>query len=131
MQLVQDEIVGILERCGFLAEVGPEVEHEFYNFDALNIPPSHPSRQMQDTFYVKDQEKVVLRNLSLLTAKPTVYIANVKEDGFEGNPHLDAVRRHSPDCRDSKPGIGACEGVLVTQEQANTPIIPVSTRQQP
>jgi GTP-binding protein YchF len=42
-----------------------------------------------------EEEKVVLRNLSLLTAKPAVYIANVKEDGFEGNPHLDAVRRHA------------------------------------
>ena len=42
-----------------------------------------------------DEEKTVLRNLSLLTAKPAVYVANVKEDGFEANRHLEAVKRHA------------------------------------
>jgi GTP-binding protein YchF len=42
-----------------------------------------------------DEEKTVLRNLSLLTAKPAVYVANVKEDGFGANPHLEAVKRHA------------------------------------
>jgi len=41
------------------------------------------------------EEKAVLRTLSLLTAKPTLYVANVREDGFENNPHLEAVRRHA------------------------------------
>src|SRR5918998_6052177 len=42
-----------------------------------------------------DEEKTVLRNLALLTAKPAVYVANVKEDGFGANPHLEAVKRHA------------------------------------
>ncbi|MFO1301737.1 MAG: redox-regulated ATPase YchF [Burkholderiaceae bacterium] len=42
-----------------------------------------------------DEEKAVLGPLCLITAKPTMYVANVREDGFEGNPHLDAVRRHA------------------------------------
>jgi GTP-binding protein YchF len=42
-----------------------------------------------------DEEKAVLRPLCLITAKPTMYVANVREDGFENNPHLDAVRRHA------------------------------------
>jgi GTP-binding protein YchF len=42
-----------------------------------------------------DDERTILRNLSLLTAKPTLYAANVKEDGFENNPHLAAVQRHA------------------------------------
>ncbi|GMV02234.1 MAG: ribosome-binding ATPase YchF [Burkholderiales bacterium] len=42
-----------------------------------------------------DEEKAVLAPLCLITAKPTMYVANVREDGFEGNPHLDAVRRHA------------------------------------
>ena len=42
-----------------------------------------------------DEEKAVLRPLCLITAKPTMYVANVKEDGFENNPHLDAVRAHA------------------------------------
>jgi phenylalanyl-tRNA synthetase alpha chain len=59
---VQEELVAILEKCGFVPELGPEIEHEFFNFDALNIPPSHPSRAMQDTFYIKgSDEKIVLR----------------------------------------------------------------------
>ena len=44
---------------------------------------------------LSNEEKVVLRTLSLLTAKPTLYVANVREDGFQGNPHLEAVRRHA------------------------------------
>jgi ribosome-binding ATPase len=42
-----------------------------------------------------EEEKTVLRNLSLLTAKPTLYVANVREDGFRDNPHLAAVLRHA------------------------------------
>ena len=42
-----------------------------------------------------DEEKAVLRTLSLLTAKPTLYVANVREDGFHDNPHLAAVLRHA------------------------------------
>ncbi len=42
-----------------------------------------------------DEEKAVLKPLCLITAKPTMYVANVREDGFQGNPHLDAVRRHA------------------------------------
>ncbi len=62
VQMVQDELVGILERCGFLPELGPEIEHEFFNFDALNVLPNHPSRSLQDTFYIKDRaEKILLR----------------------------------------------------------------------
>ncbi len=61
VQMVQDELVSILEKCGFLVEMGPEVEHEFYNFDALNFPPNHPARAMQDTFFVKGSDHVVMR----------------------------------------------------------------------
>ncbi|HWS75121.1 MAG TPA: redox-regulated ATPase YchF, partial [Quisquiliibacterium sp.] len=42
-----------------------------------------------------EEEKVLLRPLCLITAKPTMYVANVREGGFEGNPHLDAVKKHA------------------------------------
>ena len=61
VQIAMDELVSILGSCGFVTEVGPEVEHEYYNFDALNIPANHPARALQDTFYIKDREGVVLR----------------------------------------------------------------------
>ncbi len=56
---VMEEIVGIFERMGFEIAEGPEVELDYYNFEALNIPRDHPARDMQDTFYISDD--VVLR----------------------------------------------------------------------
>ncbi|MBT5305685.1 MAG: phenylalanine--tRNA ligase subunit alpha, partial [Candidatus Scalindua sp.] len=47
-----DEIKGIFKTLCFDIEYGPEVEHEYYNFDALNIPADHPSREDFDTFYL-------------------------------------------------------------------------------
>jgi len=56
---VMEEVVGIFEKMGFQVEEGPEVELDYYNFEALNIPPDHPARDMQDTFYISDD--IVLR----------------------------------------------------------------------
>ena len=53
------EIVEIFQSLGFSVAEGPEVELDYYNFEALNIPKDHPARDMQDTFYVTDD--VVLR----------------------------------------------------------------------
>ncbi len=51
---IQSEIEDLFESMGFVVLDGPEVETEYYNFDALNIPPDHPARDMQDTFWMKD-----------------------------------------------------------------------------
>jgi phenylalanyl-tRNA synthetase alpha chain len=51
---VQREIEDLFVSMGFAVMDGPEVEQEYYNFDALNIPPDHPARDMQDTFWLKD-----------------------------------------------------------------------------
>ncbi len=58
------EINSIFSEMGFAFADGPEIETEYYNFDALNVPPDHPARDMQDTFFVKTgspKEKKVLR----------------------------------------------------------------------
>ncbi|WP_321531636.1 phenylalanine--tRNA ligase subunit alpha [uncultured Desulfuromonas sp.] len=57
--LVVEELVEIFSSLGFCVAEGPEVEQDFYNFEALNIPKDHPARDMQDTFYINDD--VVLR----------------------------------------------------------------------
>lgn len=57
--LVTEEIVSIFAALGFAVAEGPEVEHDFYNFEALNFPKDHPARDMQDTFFVG--ENVLLR----------------------------------------------------------------------
>jgi phenylalanyl-tRNA synthetase alpha chain len=49
---VHDEIVDVFTGMGFAVAEGPEVESDYYNFEALNIPKDHPARDMQDTFYV-------------------------------------------------------------------------------
>lgn len=56
---VMDQIIQIFERMGFAIAFGPEIELDYYNFEALNIPKDHPARDMQDTFYIS--EEVVLR----------------------------------------------------------------------
>ena len=56
---VFQEICEIFRRMGFKVVEGPEVELDYYNFEALNIPADHPARDMQDTFYVSDN--VLLR----------------------------------------------------------------------
>ncbi|MEK6725523.1 MAG: phenylalanine--tRNA ligase subunit alpha [Deltaproteobacteria bacterium] len=56
---VMDEVIGIFTRIGFSVADGPEIETDYYNFEALNIPKDHPARDMQDTFYIS--EDIVLR----------------------------------------------------------------------
>jgi phenylalanyl-tRNA synthetase alpha chain len=56
---VNEEIIAIFERLGFEVSEGPEVELDYYNFEALNFPKDHPARDMQDTFYFSPN--VVLR----------------------------------------------------------------------
>ena len=50
------EIVTVFERMGYSVGLGPEVETDFYNFEALNFPPNHPARDTQDTLVVAEQE---------------------------------------------------------------------------
>ena len=60
LTLVQRELEDIFIGMGFSIEEGPEVELDYYNFQALNIPENHPARDTQDTFYITD--KVLLRS---------------------------------------------------------------------
>ncbi len=59
INMVTAEICEVLEGLGFEVACGPEIETDYYNFEALNMPPEHPARDMQDTLYIKDA--VVLR----------------------------------------------------------------------
>ena len=61
---VVDEIISIFSDMGFSVAEGPDIEDDFHNFAALNIPPEHPARQMHDTFYLsppEDGDRLVLR----------------------------------------------------------------------
>jgi len=61
LSLVKNEIIGIFARLGFTVAEGPEIEDDWHNFSALNFPPEHPARDMQDTFFIEKDPDVLLR----------------------------------------------------------------------
>jgi phenylalanyl-tRNA synthetase alpha chain len=71
ISLVRAEILAIFNRLGFVVSEGPEIEDDWHNFSALNFPPEHPARDMQDTFFVeKDGE----REMALRTHTSSVQV---------------------------------------------------------
>jgi phenylalanyl-tRNA synthetase alpha chain len=60
LTLILREVKAIFSRLGYEVALGPEVENEFFNFEALNIPPEHPARDTMDSFYV-DVDELLLR----------------------------------------------------------------------
>lgn len=52
LSIVRTEIISIFEKIGFTLSEGPEIEDDWHNFSALNFPPDHPARDMQDTFFI-------------------------------------------------------------------------------
>jgi phenylalanyl-tRNA synthetase alpha chain len=98
---VQRELEDIFIGLGYRVAEGPEVEDDWHNFEALNIPPAHPARSMQDTLYVNlgEPEQVVLRThtspvqiRTMETNEPPIYV--VAPGRTYRNETLDA--RHSP-----------------------------------
>lgn len=64
ISIIKDEIIDIFHAIGFSVAEGPDIEDDWHNFSALNFPPEHPARDMQDTFFIKDPnggEDFVLR----------------------------------------------------------------------
>lgn len=59
--IVYNQIVAIFERLGFSIAEGPEIEDDWHNFTALNLPENHPARDMQDTFYISNNPDWLLR----------------------------------------------------------------------
>ena len=61
LSIVRNEIVSIFRRLGFAVAEGPEIEDDWHNFGAMNLPEDHPARDMQDTFYIQQQPAWLLR----------------------------------------------------------------------
>ncbi len=98
---IQRELEDIFIGLGYRVAEGPEVEDDWHNFEALNIPPAHPARSMQDTIYVQlgNEEQVLLRThtspvqiRTMETNEPPIYV--VAPGRTYRNDPLDA--RHSP-----------------------------------
>lgn len=61
ISIVRNQINSIFNRIGFTISEGPEIEDDFHNFTALNFPPEHPARDMQDTFFIGRDPDIALR----------------------------------------------------------------------
>ena len=61
-----NEIIGVFRNLGYSVEEGPDIETDYYNFEALNFPPNHPARDTQDTLFIAGQESKPLRDRLLL-----------------------------------------------------------------
>lgn len=61
LSIVRNEIIDIFSRIGFIIAEGPEIEDDWHVFGALNFPPEHPARDMQDTFFIEKNPDVLLR----------------------------------------------------------------------
>ena len=59
-------IIEIFGNLNYSVEAGPDIESDFNNFSALNIPPHHPAREMQDTFYVNNPKIKCLEHIQVL-----------------------------------------------------------------
>jgi phenylalanyl-tRNA synthetase alpha chain len=111
VQRTRDELEDVFVGMGFVVAEGPEVETDWYNFEALNMPPAHPARGMWDTLYLElgDSETVLLR-----THTSPVQIRLMQEQG----PPIYAVmpgrcyRRDTPDARHI-PVFHQVEGLVV------------------
>jgi phenylalanyl-tRNA synthetase alpha chain len=66
LSLVRDEVIEIFTRLGYQVLEGPELEDDYHNFEALNMPPAHPARDMQDTLYLQGALPLGDRPLTLL-----------------------------------------------------------------
>ena len=64
VSLIQRELEEIFQSMGFSILDGPHIENEYYNFEALNIPASHPARDMQDTFWFTDKKHLLRTHTS-------------------------------------------------------------------
>ena len=75
INIVKNRIVEIFARIGFTISEGPEIEDDWHNFTALNLPPHHPARDMQDTFFIEQNPDIVLR-----THTSSVQIRHMEEN---------------------------------------------------
>jgi phenylalanyl-tRNA synthetase alpha chain len=113
-RLLEDMMVGL----GYFVAEGPEIEHDYYNFTALNHPPGHPARMLQDTFYVQSHPEVLLRThtspmqvRSMETQPPPIFVV------VPGKVYRrDSDATHSPMFHQME-GLAIAEGITLADLQ--------------
>lgn len=89
LNIVIRDIEDIFLGLGFQVADGPEVEYDYYNFEAMNVPKNHPARDMQDTFYINED---VLMRTQTSPMQARVLRATAEKAKAEGRQHPDPVR---------------------------------------
>jgi len=79
--IVQEELEDLFSSLGFIIADGPELDSDYYSFTALNIPPFHPARDMQDTFYIDSKNKAGEYDLVMRPHTSSVQIRAMKQYG--------------------------------------------------
>ncbi|HEX6455091.1 MAG TPA: phenylalanine--tRNA ligase subunit alpha [Solirubrobacterales bacterium] len=113
-RLIEDTMIGL----GYHIAEGPEIEHDYYNFTALNHPPGHPARMLQDTFYVQSHPDVLLRThtspmqvRSMETQPPPIFVV------VPGKVYRrDSDATHSPMFHQME-GLAIAEGITLADLQ--------------
>jgi phenylalanyl-tRNA synthetase alpha chain len=113
-RLLEDVMVGL----GYRVAEGPEIEHDYYNFTALNHPPGHPARMLQDTFYVQSHPDLLLRThtspmqvRAMETQEPPIFIV------VPGKVYRrDSDATHSPMFHQME-GLAIAEGITLADLQ--------------
>jgi len=113
-RLIEDVMVGL----GYRVAEGPEIEHDYYNFTALNHPPGHPARMLQDTFYVQSHPDVLLRThtspmqvRAMETQEPPIFVV------VPGKVYRrDSDATHSPMFHQME-GLAIAEGITLADLQ--------------
>ena len=77
LSIVKTEIADIFGRLGFVVAEGPEVEDDWHVFSALNFPPEHPARDMQDTFFIESNPEILLRTLYLILIRLSIFVVMI------------------------------------------------------
>ncbi|GAB4447379.1 MAG: phenylalanine--tRNA ligase subunit alpha [Bacteroidia bacterium] len=80
LSIVRNEIIDIFLKIGFVVSDGPEIEDDWHNFTALNTPPDHPARDMQDTFYIEDEREDITQDIRMLRTQTSSVQIRVMEN---------------------------------------------------
>lgn len=97
--IVLDEIERIFGSMGFEVAEGPEVETEYYNFDALNIPANHPARDMWDTFWLRSNQKETMNKSKIQNPKDRLLLRT-----HTSPVQIRFMEKHNPPLRIIAPG---------------------------
>ncbi len=119
LTLVLEQIKSIFMGMGFRVEDGPEIETDYYNFEALNIPKNHPARNMQDTLYITDD--IVLRTH---TSPVQIRVMEAHKPPIRIIAPGRVYRRDTPDASHS-PFFHQVEGLVVDQGVSFADLKPV------